>query len=81
MDRYAALKQLQALEFAAVEFNLYLDTHPTDQRALNEYNHLVQRIDEMKKYYECYFGPLLNFGFSASRYPWQWTEEPWPWEL
>jgi spore coat protein JB len=80
-DKLALLKQLQALEFAAVEFNLYLDTHPNDQRALAEYNRIVQQIDVVKKQYECYFGPLFNFGMSPSGSPWRWIEEPWPWEI
>ncbi|MBP1853679.1 spore coat protein CotJB [Metaclostridioides mangenotii] len=30
--------------------------------------------------YENQYGPLTNFGYAPSRSPWQWNDEPWPWE-
>ena len=36
-ERMEMLKELQELSFVALEFNLYLDTHPAT-RALAEYN-------------------------------------------
>ncbi|ABR49776.1 spore coat peptide assembly protein cotJB [Alkaliphilus metalliredigens QYMF] len=79
-DRKALLTCIQEVEFAALELNLYLDTHRCDQKALARYNHLHQQLMALKKQYEMAHGPLLNFGFSPSRYPWQWVEGPWPWE-
>lgn len=76
------LKSLQEMEFVAVELNLYLDTHPCDSDALNDYNCAVERIRELKQEYEAEFGPLLNFGMGGfSKEPWQWAMGPWPWEL
>lgn len=80
-DKLSLIKELQALEFAGVEFTLYLDNHPDDQRALAEYNMIAQRIEVLKKTYESMYGPLLHYGFSSSGYPWQWVEGPWPWEI
>ena len=79
--RLAMLKRLQEMEFVAIELNLYLDTHPCVEDALNDFNCAVEAIMELKKEYEEEFGPLLNFGFSPSRSPWQWVEGPWPWEI
>ncbi|MDI9567637.1 MAG: spore coat protein CotJB [Bacillota bacterium] len=33
-----------------------------------------------QEYQECY-GPLIHFGHGFSKFPWQWIEEPWPWEM
>ena len=79
--RLAMLRKLQEMEFVAVELNLYLDTHPCDADALNDYNCAVEAICKLKKEYEEEYGPLMNFGFSSSEAPWQWVEGPWPWEL
>ena len=75
------LKRIMAEQFTAVELNLYLDTHPHDKKALHFYNETVERLDCLKADYTDEFGPLTNFGFCPSRYPWQWIEEPWPWEI
>ncbi|MGI6603838.1 MAG: spore coat protein CotJB [bacterium] len=75
------LLQLMALGFTAVDFNLYLDTHPDDQRALMDYNATVQELAALRDQYQQRFGPLTNFGYAPSQYPWAWVNEPWPWEL
>ncbi|HHY08790.1 MAG TPA: hypothetical protein GX530_09830 [Corynebacteriales bacterium] len=40
-DRKQLLVHIMAEEFTAVEFNLYLDTHPDDRKALAAYNETV----------------------------------------
>ncbi len=81
-NQASMLKKIQEMEFVAVELNLYLDTHPCDKEALNDYNCAVDALRHMRKDYECQFGPLFNFGWgSHSRMPWQWIEGPWPWEI
>ena len=81
MDReqLSMLKELMALEFAVLEFHLYLDTHPTDQRAWMEYNSLVQQLTMVKQQYQDRYAPLT--WQEPSAYPWQWINEPWPWEI
>ncbi|MGI6538646.1 MAG: spore coat protein CotJB [Caldicoprobacterales bacterium] len=76
------LDMIRAYEFAAVELNLYLDSHPDNQKALNDYNILVSQIAALKDEYEKIYGPLLNFGFgkNVSKERWQWLNDPWPWE-
>lgn len=74
------LKKIQELEFAAVELNLFLDNHPSNKQALSDYNKITLDLTELKKEYEASAGPLTNFGCAPSQYPWQWVNEPWPWE-
>lgn len=75
------LLQIQQLEFTAIELNLYLDTHPNDQQALNLYNSVVPQLRKCIEQYEKHFGPLFHFGMSSSQCPWQWINSPWPWEM
>lgn len=82
------LRELQELEFALVELNLYLDTHPDDEAALRTFSKLSNRYAEARRAYEEQAGPLVNFGHSdpcrqtgPSRDPWRWIEDPWPWEI
>ncbi len=76
------LREVQELEFALIELNLYLDTHPDDEAALSTFNKLSTRYAEVRRAYEEQVGPLVNYGHSGPvREPWRWIEEPWPWEI
>lgn len=76
-----ALYEIQILEFNAIELNLYLDTHPEDKETLKKYNQTVKELKETKRDYEDIFGLFTNFGDEKSKYPWQWIQGPWPWEV
>lgn len=78
---YQMLEQLQTLDFALVELSLYLDTHPTDANALKQFNQLAQERMQCAYQFEQAYGPLMQFGHSFSKYPWQWVESPWPWQV
>lgn len=75
------LREIQALEFAAVELTLYLDTHPGEQEPLNDYNTVAERLNQLKAQYERLYGPLAAYGSSPVEHRWRWIEEPWPWEV
>ncbi len=80
LGREDLMRKIQELEFAAVDLNLYLDTHPENQRALMDFNMVTYELMRYKRMYEMRFGPLSNFGTAPSKYPWQWINSPWPWE-
>jgi len=77
----AELERIQKIDFALVELNLYLDTHPTDMQAIQQFNQLAQNRRTMAYAFESKFGPLMGFGHSFSRFPWQWVQTPWPWQV
>jgi hypothetical protein len=78
---YKLLHDLQAVDFVLVELNLYLDTHPQDTAALQQFNQYAQLRKRIAEQYEANYGPLMGFGHSMSRSPWQWKESPWPWQV
>lgn len=75
------LMRIQELQFTAIELNLYLDTQPDDQRALDLYNSVVPQLKKCIENYERYCGPLFHFGLATSQLPWSWINSPWPWEM
>jgi len=81
MNRKEMMRKIQELEFATIDLNLYLDNHPNNQKALMDYNMLTRDLMNLKRMYEMKYGPLTNFGYCPSQYPWQWVNEPWPWEI
>jgi spore coat protein JB len=81
-QQMSMLIKVQEMEFVALELNLYLDTHPSDMDALNDFNCASEMLKKYKHAYEQEYGPLLNFGMGGyAQETWQWVEDPWPWEL
>jgi spore coat protein JB len=78
---YATMEQLQAVDFVLVELTLYLDTHPDDFEAINQFNQFAKERKRLKKIIESNYGPLMQYGNSYSGYPWDWNDGPWPWQL
>ena len=79
MGREEMMRMLMAYDFAAIDMHLYLNTHPSDQRAVSMYNQYVQNALQLRNSYQSKYGPLLMNHFT-SKVPWQWTENPFPWE-
>lgn len=80
VSRVEMLRKIQQLEFAVVELNLYLDNHPTNAKAIEDFNKFTEELMKLKKEYETKFRMLTNFGYSKADPCWSWVDEPWPWE-
>lgn len=78
INKFELLEQITALDFMIEDLHLYLDTHPTDRNALAKHNSAVMQCKMLKEKYEKHYGPLVEG--SCSAYPFQWINEPWPWE-
>ena len=79
MTRDALLKQIQATDFALYDAVLFLDSHPTDAKALAYFHKTKESLKELRDAYEKTFGPLTAEGVTNRTY-WDWLNEPWPWE-
>jgi len=74
------LLKIQQTQFAAIELNLFLDTHPANEQALQDYNNLHREFMQLIMAYQRQYGPLMNFAHSPAEYPFSWINEPWPWQ-
>ena len=63
------------------ELNLYLDTHPEDLKAIEQFNQLTQERTKLANQFQELYGPLQNFGRAYSKCPWEWNQTPWPWQV
>ena len=79
INRENLLREIQAADFALIELNLYLDTHPYEQRTVTIYKNMLQRAKMLRDTYERLYGPL-TITSPHVRCPWQWIDSPWPWE-
>ncbi|MBN8234712.1 spore coat protein CotJB [Halobacillus kuroshimensis] len=80
-ERYSLMEKIQMVDFALVDLTLYLDTHPEDTQAVQQFNQLAVESRDLKTVFEQKYGPLRQYGGSFSGYPWNWSDAPWPWQL
>ena len=71
------LKEIQSLYFAITELALYLNTHPTDEKALCLHQEYANKLKDLKEKYTRAFGPLSIY---CPCDKWKWLNNPWPWE-
>ena len=72
-------EQISALKFVKVELELYLDTHPNCQTALEYYQKTLAELDRLIERYENEHGPLTCAGVRSTD-EWTWINGPWPWQ-
>ncbi|MCZ8494960.1 MULTISPECIES: spore coat protein CotJB [Priestia] len=80
-EYYRDLEEIQAVDFALVELTLYLDTHPNDQQAMQQFNEYTQQAMQLKRTFETKYGPLQQYGNSYADGKWSWGTSPWPWQI
>ena len=80
-EYYRLLENLQELDFVLVELTLYLDTHPDDTAAINQFNDFSYKRRVLKQQMEEKYGPLQQYGNSYSNAPWECSKGPWPWQI
>lgn len=76
-DRKKLLQKLSAVQFAAWELHMYLDTHPCDTTANEMFRKYTEEAKMLKTEYEKKHGPLTV----SSSYEADWLCDPWPWDI
>ena len=74
------LTYIDALGFATIDLNLYLDNFPDDKKALELFNQYRSLKEQYMDEYEKKYGPLTLGSDSLNTFPWAWKNGPWPWE-
>ena len=78
-ERDTLLRRIAALDFAVVELNLYMDTHPFDSQMNDKLNDYKAKCKILKEEYTRKFGPISSDLKEKNR--WGWISDPWPWNI
>jgi spore coat protein JB len=74
-------KRIHALDFAIHELVLFLDTHPTNRKAIALLTEYRNKRTECIKEYEQQFGKYFVMAEDAPTDGcWEWLKGKWPWE-
>ena len=79
-NREILLKRVQNSNFALIEANLFLDTHPTDKAALEYFKKHQEILKQATKEFTEKYGPLKASDYEGEP-SWEWISDPWPWEI
>lgn len=76
-EREKCLLEIQELDFAINDLNLYLDLFPNDKKAYEIFKKYTDECKKKKEYYTKVFGPLT---LSELTDEYEWSKGVWPWE-
>ena len=79
-NRTTILQRIKAYDFAIVDMNLYLDTHPDDHQAIQLFNLYKEKRCQLIAEYEAIFGPYINTVKDVQGDTFTWINNPWPWD-
>lgn len=81
MNKAELKRKIFELDFAIHELVLFLDTHPTNQKAMELLDgYRKRRMMLIKAYEEKYGAFIMQQDDVPSEGCWKWLESPWPWE-
>ena len=78
-ERQELMQKIATYDFAIVELNLYLDTHPSDKDAKRKLADLEEKSGILRDEYEEKYGPIVFRDSPEKRM--RWIKNPWPWDL
>lgn len=78
-EQQKALQDVRQAGFAMIDAGMFLDSHPTDETALQYFHTMHHKYDKAVEVYEKHFGPLKMKSAGTGK-TWNWIDEPWPWE-
>ena len=77
--REEMLLKIQALTFAIIDLELYLDLHPTETSKLELIRKYQKELNELKDIYSKEYNPL-NLCDMNNKEKFTWINNPWPWD-
>lgn len=79
MTRQELMRKVQEADFVLYDVNLFLDTHPDHQGALEFFSQYQRIYTEAAAAFEAQYGPLTADSSDTAQ-GWTWVQGPWPWE-
>lgn len=79
-DKEKMQQRIHAYDFSILDLETYLDTHPTDSRAMQLLEAYRNKRWELVQEYEARFGPYVVTRADVHGNRWSWVDSPWPWE-
>ena len=80
VNNSSLIDEIRQLSFVKAELELYLDTHPECQVALDYYTKTVEALNSRIEKYEGSVEPIYATG-AVGEDGWRWVKGSWPWQM
>ncbi len=77
-DREILLKKISTYQFAMLDLQLFLNTHPGDTDTVEKVEKYRAMLKPLVAEYENKYGALTKSEAEGNK--WSWVKAPWPWE-
>jgi spore coat protein JB len=78
-ERQKLLREIGKVDFVLKELNLYLDTHPYDQQAMENFKQYNNLKNNLVAEYTQEYGPIVLSTMDMDSREWKWATQSWPW--
>lgn len=81
-EKERLMLNIQMLDFAMKDINLYLDVNPNDSCMIRKFNYYLERKNMLVDEYQTKYGPIVlsMSNSSLEKTPWAWTQTKSPWK-
>ncbi len=79
-EQEEALLNLNQIQFAMHELNLYLDNFPNDTNMMNQFAMFRNTYNRLLSDYENKYGAITINSPTLNTVPFGWVEKAWPWD-
>lgn len=80
-DKATLKKRIYEIDFALHELVLFLDSHPTNRRAMELMREYRDKRAKLIAEYEQRYGKyIVNVNDVPMSGRWEWLDSPWPWD-
>lgn len=80
MNKEQLKEWIMMLNFCAIDMQLYLDTHPEDEKGIAYYNQCAKLLDQAKTTYKEQFGCFEALAGAPYEGRFTWATAKLPWE-
>ncbi len=77
-EKERLLRRLAAMDFAILEFHIFLDTHPNNEEIADKLEKYSSNAKELRAEFEKKYGPITPNTINGNQ--WAWISNPWPWD-
>lgn len=77
-ERQKLMEKIASIDFAIIELNIFLNTHPNDSRSSNKMDEYILKSNKLRREYEEKYGPITATDLNSNQ--WAWICGPWPWD-
>ena len=80
VDRHVLMQRIRAYQFALYDLGMFMDSHPTDNAAMQLRAIYREKLKKLINEYEQCYGAFVQTQADVEESWVEWVKDPWPWD-